>query len=88
VKTNLWACSVSMSLSLSSKENFSPRSSSNSACKKNNIKQSIMLRQKTKQSIKLSLQDQNNQSSSAKKKYNNQSRSSQKIKQSITLISA
>jgi hypothetical protein len=34
VKTNLWACSASMSLSLSSRENFSPLSSSNSAYRK------------------------------------------------------
>jgi hypothetical protein len=44
VKTNLWACSASMSLSLSSKENLSPLSSSNSACNKH---QSIMLSQRT-----------------------------------------
>jgi hypothetical protein len=59
VNINLLACSVSMSLSLSSKENFSPLSSSNSACNKH---QSIMLSQRTvnkaqpirtKQSIKL-----------------------------------
>jgi hypothetical protein len=54
-----------MSLSLSSKENFSPRSSSNSAYKKTSTNHA---QPKTKQSIKLSQQEQNNQSSSSKKK--------------------